>query len=391
VPSSSDHAAAGPLAGYLWQLRRAFLTLLRGDFGDVLQIETIDDIVVVRDGRSVLAAQAKHSFDDTSITLACTEWWRTLRVWLDLSEGELSRDGMRLVLCTTATVSQELSAFARATRNEDIVSQLVDLHDRVATARSNAALAKSYDAWTAAPQARRRAVLTRAQIEPAQPHLTDSRAELDNELRRFGIPAGASLDVIRERLLGWFQTVVETRLAKTGCEVRYDELNDQLTDLRFEMNPSALHCIHSQAPTPSLEDARQDDPRYLRQLDLLNASDDDLELAVAMYHRATAERSYWLDGRITAFGVLKSYEADLSNAWRQKRAPLERLIGKVSEEERGWTLFAACMDYRGNVDGVPAPTHVANGTFHILANQPSDPPEVGWHPRYPELLRRKTP
>lgn len=376
----------------MWQVHRAFLTLLRADFGDAVQVETVDDVAVFRDGRSVRAVQTKHSLNETTLTLASVEWWKTLRVWLDHSDKGLLHDDADLVLCTTSALSTDMSIFESSPPRADaVVGQLLDSHDCIAAARTNTALQSAYDVWTAASVQRRRVVLARARIEPDQCRLAENRAEINAELRRFGIPAGAAVDTIRDRLLGWFDSTLGSRLASGGCELRYEELNEQLTELRYEMNPRALPCAHSQAPTPSLENERYSDPTYLRQLNLLGASDDDLALAVSMYHRATAERDHWLEGRITAQGALRNYDADLVNAWQQKRSYVERAIGRSAEIERGWRLLDACMEYRGTVNGVSAPTHVANGTFHILANHPDDPPQLGWHPRYPELLRTKAP
>lgn len=387
---SSSHSAAAPLAGYLWQVRRAFLTLLRGDFGEALQIETVDDFVMVKDGKSIVAAmQAKHHFGEATLTIGSTEWWRTLCTWLDLMREQPLAQDTQLILCTTGTVSSEMTVLTASPRRAQVIADLLAAHDEIARRRTNAQLLKAYASWEMAPAANRQGILTKAIIESAQPKLSTSRVEIDNHLRRCGIPQGASLDMIRERLLGWFQGKVEARLDSGGCEIRYEELNDHLTELLYELNPRALTCAYSQAPAPPLSAERVSDPNYLRQLTLLNATDEVLTLAVAMHHRATAERNYWMNERIAAVGTLKSYDADLLNTWSQKRTNVERSIGQVAEVDRGWRLYESCMDYRGAINGVSAPTHVANGTFHMLADQPTDSPDIGWHPRYPELLRRE--
>lgn len=385
---SSSHSAAQVLAGYLWQIHRTFLALLRGDFGESIQIETLDDIVVLRDGKLIVAAeQTKHSFGDSDLGIASSEWWRTLRVWLDLlSDGHL-REDTELVLCTTGGVSSELAAMTTSRTDADIAHLLV-AHNTIAARRPNENLAKAYAKWEAASEPDRRAILSRAVVEPGHPKLSAAKDEVDKDLRRFGIPPGKTLAVIRDRLLGWFQTEVESRLQSKGCEIRYEELNAQLTELWQELSPRALPCLHADASPPKLGTDRKDDPNYLRQLTLLNANDEDLTLAVTMYHRATAERDYWMNDQIAGIGTLRSYDADLVNAWLQERSHVNRAIGKSAEDDRGWRLFESCMRYRGSINGVPAPTHVANGTFHRLADQPEDPPEIGWHPRYPELLRK---
>jgi hypothetical protein len=59
----------------------------------------------------------------------------------------------------------------------------------------------------------------------------------------------------------------------------------------------------------------------------------------------------------------------------------------VSEVDRGWKLFGLCMEHRGAIGGAAAPAHVANGSFHMLADRPIDKLPIGWHPRFRDLLR----
>lgn len=104
---TTTHSAGGPLAGYIWQLHRALLALLDADFGDEVQIEISDDIAIVRHGEIVTASQAKHSLEEGTLTIKSTEWWKTLRVWINLTaQGQLLPD-TQLVLCSTQHLSAE--------------------------------------------------------------------------------------------------------------------------------------------------------------------------------------------------------------------------------------------------------------------------------------------
>jgi hypothetical protein len=381
--SANSFSAAGPLSGYLWQLRRAFLLLLRSTFGDIVAIETDDDIVLVR-GKALLLTQAKHSFGEGTLTAASSEWWRTLRVWA--RAVTTSPYVLGLTLTTTSSISADLQPLSAPHSKTDI-SALRQRLDDIAVAHGNADLATAYDAWLTLTPDSRTDLLAISNIEVNQTPLSALTDEVDTELKRCGFPPGPSLVLLRDRLYGWFQADVETNLTLNGHTVEYVRFNEQLTDLRMELFAQILPCVHTQSVVPTLDEERASDPTYLKQLSLLGAAEAELTLAVAMHHRATRERNHWLNERIPAGAMLAAYDGDLGNAWQQKRLQIEREASACAEVERGWRLFHACMEHRGAINGVAAPTHVANGTFHILANMPANNPSIGWHPRYSTCLQ----
>ncbi len=389
----SVHNAAHSLAGYLWQVRRAFAQLLSADFGQTIGIETDDDYTLTSGGRPVLLFQAKHSFTAGQIGLRSTALWKSLRVWIDLANRSGLANGIGLNITTTASVEYELSqSLSAAKTSAEAVDAVRAQLDEIAVTGGNASLAKAHGAWLSADIAVRELVLRSLTIEADQADLTALQDTIRLQLLRLGIRDGEGLVRIFRGLTGWFQTEVERRLDANGALIAFDELNEQLADLRSYWTLTSLPVAHAAAPGPLLEVERDKMPQYLRQMALLNAKDAELQAAINMFHRATNERSQWLNSRITASASLAAFDADLANTWSAKRQKIERRgqDSESDEQTRGFALYDECMDYRGTIAGISAPAHVANGSFHMLADDSASPPPLGWHPRYAELLEDPT-
>ncbi len=96
--SLSTFGAAGPMVGYLYQVRIALLWAIRrsrvGDF--TVSIETLDDVSFEVGGQPYAVLQTKHSLNAmANLTDLSPEVWKTLRIWLvGLASSEVpARDG----------------------------------------------------------------------------------------------------------------------------------------------------------------------------------------------------------------------------------------------------------------------------------------------------------
>lgn len=394
MAGSGSFAAAGPLAGYLWQVRGALLTLLESDRSSSVEIETHDDVLVrASDGLIRTCIQYKHSFSPGALTLASEELWKTLRVWIHLTVTNRARPATQLVLCTTLDLGKDLALLGSdRERNDEELSALIDALTDHAAKSIATTTEKARGDWLSISPDSRRDILRRTLILPAEPALRLIHERLDECLHSFGI-AVERIRVHRERLVGWFTMLVEQRLDKGGCRVSRAELTEQLIEIREDLAPQALLSTMAGAPTPTLAEERQRDPTYLRQLDLLGADEATLACAVAMVDRARKQRDEYMQTHVVGRSGLVDYDNDLANEWERVRLRELRTPSADDSEAAncGWRIHDACMAVRGSMRGQVPPAHVANGSFHLLADQPSEVPRIGWHPEYPRRLKKRSP
>jgi len=389
VAVNRPFAAAGSLAGYLWQLRGALLTLFDAEGSTFIEIETHDDVLVrAGDGVVETCVQYKHSFTLGTLTVASEEWWKAIRVWLHLTTTNRTSPSTGFVFCTTLNVDAGLACLADGgTPTEEAILALCDAMDMQARGGRAAALERAHEAWNATDRASRCGLLRRVRVLDAEPALRQIHEHLDERIHAFGV-ARDRVPLFRQRLVGWFDPLVEERLENAGCRITRAEFTDVLIEIHEDMSPRVLSSTMADAPTPTLAEERQKDPTYLRQLDLLNANEATLEHSVAMVERARKQRDEYMQTRIVGRVELVRYDDDLVNEWR--RVTLRELRTTPSDEPAaeasGWRIFDGCMEVRGSLRGQVPPLHVANGSFHLLADQPADDPRVGWHPAYRERL-----
>lgn len=122
---------------------------------------------------------------------------------------------------------------------------------------------------------------------------------------------------------------------------------------------------------------------YVRQLELIDYSEEDVMEAINHFLRASAERAAWSEAGIVHDDSFDEYEASLTTYWKNKRA-VQRVIHKsLSCAERGQLLLADCALHQQKLQGLEVPAFFTPGSFHALAEEET----VGWHPDFEALLR----
>ena len=98
----AGRSAAGQAAGYHFQVQRGLLSLIAGDDGAAVAIETLDDLVVEGDAGAVREfEQLKHSIHSGSMTARSRPLWKALDAWMDLVDSETLDDVGKLILVAT--------------------------------------------------------------------------------------------------------------------------------------------------------------------------------------------------------------------------------------------------------------------------------------------------
>lgn len=385
-----DYSAAGPLGGYLWQLRKALVHLLKLDFGSAVTIEKHDDICVVRlSGEIITALQAKHSFATGTITARAPELWKTLRVWAGIIAGG-GRLPTAFVLATTHDVDPKLVALDGENAAHLDVNGIITLLDGVADEAGNRDLKSSYAAWAKLSVTQKAELLSRIRILASAGRLDDVTSELRSAIRRHYIPDG-QIETVSRSLEGWFIETISRRLDTTGCQVTFDEvwelLRDQHREYRAVAPPPEPANVDDQVGTlaKALLDTKA---TFVRQLQLLGAHGRHLEAAAKFYARARVARDTWLDQAAVARQQIKAYVSDLYDHWAAESGVGYRDLdpSTSSEDERrdaGWAVHDGCISYQAPFGPRIAPKYLTVGSYHLLADEPT----IGWHPDYRDRLK----
>jgi len=382
------HLAAGPAAGYLYQCERALLELaLRAGVqpGLTLFLEKLDDIRLEEHGRPIDVLQVKHRSGGGSLSDESQDLWRTLAVWIDvLPELEQDEDP-EFTLLTTSTAPNGSAACLLRSDGRDSARALESLR-RVATASSATTTAAARARFAALDSIDQERLVSAIVVRDQQPEIGDLDDRL-KQLFRLGVRPEHE-DAFIASLKGWWYARCVALLRRTEPAVTAFDLLNQVHDLRDSYHPENLPFDHDVAqPTPD-EQRAYETWLFVRQLQIVAATDELLQIAIDDYHRAYTNRSRWLRLGLLRPGELDSYERRLVDEWRRQHAYMRANLSESATEQE--TQQAGLRLWRDLSDSTvvqirPRFTEQAltRGTYHELANRP----QVGWHPSFEARLR----
>ena len=384
--------AAGPLSGFLWQLRQALLILFTLDQDQSVTTEREDDICTISAGGLLLSAiQAKHSVKPGTVRATTPLWWKTIRVWCDRLP-KLSAS-TRFSLATTSTAKGTLSPFVMGETPTDANRKsLMSKMDQVANKQPNKHLTDAYTAWNGLTESAKTQLLSRFSISHELTNLADSTADLDAALLARYIPKHV-LHAARRQIVGWFQLQIEQQMAGRAPAVDSSALHAQLTDIHHSVQAGAPF-LEPETSADELEQQagriQEEGSMFLSQMDLLRARSSALERATMLYIRARNARGEWLDSGVLGAWQLQRHETDLEDNWKNRREETLRELepGVATETDllrAGWTLHDMCMNYRARLGAGLADSFFVGGSYHIMA----DGLRVGWHPEFQDRLENE--
>jgi hypothetical protein len=388
--SASHFSAVDSSLGYLYQVRAALLwALLRlkaeSDF--LVSIETLDDVTFETTGHQPTDVfQTKHHLNrSASLTDACTDLWKTLRIWCEGTTAGIIANHVCLCLVTTGSVSPNSAAsFLRATQR-DIAAAKRAL-DATAASSTNKANADAYAAYLSAGRAIPD-LLNRITVIDNAPTISD----LDGELKRevFWAVEKEHHAPFLERLEGWWLRRVLNQLVNSSTDrIASAEIEAKMADLRGQFKQDSLP-IDDDLLEFVLDDGTHSlylDFPFVHQLDLIKVGKRRVAAAIRDYYRAFEQRSRWLRDDLIGSMDLVVYEKRLVEEWEIIFEAMRDELGEAAADEAQCEAARSVLAWaeRASFPIRPSVTEpfLTRGSFHLLA----DEIRIGWHPEFQDRL-----
>ncbi len=382
--SSSNHHAAGPTLGYLYQVQQALLRLVPHALADdeaAVRLEVFDDVSFHRGSgpaRDVL--QIHHSVNsDRELLDTSAKTWRTLAIWT-AEWKTLHVDERREMLLVTTQLARAGSGLEKLTARIRDPEEAHRILFAIATDLEGAkGTAKDRAVFAALPEDDRRELLARVTVADRAPAATRMRDELVAGL----MPAHQSdyVPSIAKGVEGWWwgravdalvdrEPITATELRAVIDEERRGHLDGRLPIRSLDSFDSA-----------DLPDVDSDAARFVACLNAIRAQALHIETARDDYLRAAAHRSYWLRELLVGPGELSRYDSSLVAEWglRSLRA-FTNLTASSSDDENATAGLGfyeeLILDSRSPLRVEVPDVFVQRGSYHALA----DDQRVGWHP-----------
>jgi hypothetical protein len=393
----STEFSAGPHAlGYYYQVRYALYLILnsREETKLSVEIETLDDIVIKnKDKLSELIQTKHHVAKNVSLTDSSKELWKTIRIWSTyLQEKKISPSDVILTLITTAKASDNSIAVLLCPDNhrdpEIACQKLVE----VAKTSENKYLQKCFEVFMDLEEQQRKMLVESIQILILSPNISDT----PKEIKRFLSAVRREYrDRVYEQLEGWWFDKVISHLNSNSQElITKFEVENKIAEINEQYGPDVLPDNYSNAKIPDSHNPKLEKRRFVMQLKIINLPQVRIKMAKSDYYKAYKQRAEWLKKHLLFVDESNKYENKLAREWQEYfygREDEDISIDEASEQELkkiGRQIYNQIMK---EVDIPIRPKfkekYMMRGSYHILADK--KPPEIGWHPKFEELLSKK--
>jgi len=378
----SNNTAGPQSAGYILQLDRALHHLATaGAAGDVVAVEHLDDVAVLRDGKLILAEQDKNTSNPSARVLndRSRALWRTLQIWLQLREAPEGRDCRRHLLFVNQWRATPLATLlkdrvAQSTPTATIVAALRDAGAKPGKAKIDLIIAdvlkRDDDALTALIEA---IEIIEADIPAA------ARSVVANGL---ALHPQADVDIIIDGLLGWLTTKVRTDWSNGHAAL--------ITRQEILLQSHALQDLQKKSrflPRPSGDVAISEDDReralarnFVGHLGRIAADQEDVVQAVDHFLKFSIEKHRLVKGGDVPLAEWSNRSGRLQERWRNIMRRRAREMSSSSPSAIGLAVLAdTTYEHREALDGHPCDElYMTSGNYHRLAE--SD--DVWWHPAF---------
>jgi hypothetical protein len=123
-------------------------------------------------------------------------------------------------------------------------------------------------------------------------------------------------------------------------------------------------------------------PIFIRQLEIIDAAEQDRVRAVSDFLRASADKSAWAEQGLVFEGSLTEWDDFLVGRHGLISGEISDLHVDKQAAVRGRMAYRQCAQLQAPLEGRAVPGHFVHGSFNALA----DVLRLGWHPSYQSLL-----
>lgn len=390
-PTTNQFAAGEQGLGYIYQARFALLRLFQLPEGSAVLMEKDDDLDFINiDGTKTLAS-LKHKAKGDRISDLSTDFWKSVRIWLDrYSRANKSECALRFFLFTTSGVSKNsfLMNFLFS-QNVNATEILPRVQNALIRTKSNVITPIKAE-FDKLKEKEKIDFLSRIVIFDSGPRIVDVPESIIGQYmrtikREFRKP-------VYERLEGWWDNLVIKLLSGIRTtEISGYEVSDKLSSIADEYKIDNLPINFREEKIDDKIDPNTDPRLFVAQLREIGINPKSIQYAIYDYYRAFKQRSSWARENVLLEGEVEEYENRLTNEWERYKNVIfddleddsaENVLQKAGKELYKWAELNT--DHLRIRERVSEP-YVRRGNFHILANgRPS--PRIYWHPRFLERL-----
>lgn len=385
------------LEGYMLQVRHALYNLISTD-EVVVSVEGYDD-VAVETNETVIAEQTKSVLSaNNPVTDKAVSFWKTVYNWSQyIEKGEFP--SKQLVLKYVIIAAHKLSvgsipqSFFDA-KDEEQAKQALEAARKVLFNEEKKSLDVSseclpYVSHCFSSKNEDSVIETIVAME-LDLHEETYDEDLKAKFNRQPIPPEYSEELLIH-MLGWVQEKVHqyTKTNNTAYIKSTEYTEALIKEVRARNTSTILSAVSSVPNDQEMGDEVSRRDVYIKQLELIEMGSTELFGAASDYLRTKAEVTAWARKGLVTDSSFSDYNDSLIRTWKNEKINTELM--PYDSVAKGRLLYSKCNTAVANkpLQGKTVPSFFGSGSLHALANEPSEQPEIGWHPNYIDMLKEE--
>lgn len=368
--------APGQLLGFTIQYPRALCHLLRAEPGSIVCLEVHGDVSTTFPSASVIAEEDKSSIRSNPLTDKSSDLWKTFSNWVNaVLSGELDPSKTSFILYRNRSGRKGLvEEFSSAVTIEASCRCVELARQKLKT------IDKNHSAW----KYYKNAVIDNSEtlVKIIQKFHLESGVgagydEVEQEIVKKHVPS-SQIRTLVQSISGWLTRLVSEKIS-SGFDARisWEDFDKEFIvhfdrARRLELIDFALTSPPSNFAVNQHVNLR---PVFLKQLELVNSTDDEIIEAVTHYLRAQINRNHWIEDDLIDEELAADFERKLMIFWTHTQKRLTITNRSLSKEDLGSLLLSECMVRQETIGTQNPPACTIPGTFHALANTAA----LGWH------------
>jgi hypothetical protein len=201
------------------------------------------------------------------------------------------------------------------------------------------------------------------------------------------LPGADRADTFITYVKGWWMGIAIKLLRRELPAFAATDMLNAIQDIRDQFGPDDLPRDLDLPDPDAATSAGFADRVFVKQLDLIAFTQDQLALAIRDYYRAFTQRSRWLRRELIGVDEIDRYEARVVDEWRfiftNAAADLAASADEPTRQSSGRNVFIHAVETaKARIRARYDEPFMTRGTLHILA----DDRKVGWHPEFEERL-----
>lgn len=387
------------LEGYLLQVRHALFELISVD-DRIVSIEAYDDVAVETDEQLVLN-QTKSVLSRNNPAANRSEvFWKAIYNWCNyIKENTLPQKSIVLKYVVVAshklTQGEIPDSFSKAKTTAEAKIAFENARKELFGDDTNkkeiASTIKPYIDFCFAPQ-NESLVLKVISLMETDIHDDSYDNTLIEKFKKQIIPQEYASELFYS-MLGWVTDQVHSQTKQN--KPAYISSSDYRKVLSAEVRSrdhkliwSAV-SVHPEKETTTAEIERHD--TYIKQLELIDLDTSEIFEAASDFLRTRAEKTAWAEKGLINEWSFSDYYDGLKRIWKTQKLLTKTM--NTDEVQRGQQIYTNCQSNAigHRLLGGDVPSFFGSGSLQALANEPSAQPEIGWHPRYVDLLKGEEP